>query len=62
MAQDTTGTRDRVAELANSTIRRLSAYGSCRCRGRQERAHRPLENAQNAFPTAPTGYINHVFS
>ena len=28
------------------------AYGSCRCRGRQERAHRALENAQNAFPTA----------
>ena len=32
-----------------------AARGSCRGRGRQERAHRPLENAQSAFPTAPTG-------
>ena len=31
------------------------AHGRCRSRGRQERAHRCLENAQNAFPTAPTG-------
>ena len=28
------------------------ACGSCRSRGRTERAHRSLENAQNAFPTA----------
>ena len=32
-----------------------AARGSCRSRGRQERAHRSLENAQNAFSTAPTG-------
>ncbi len=32
-----------------------AACGSCRSRGRQERAHRPLENAQSAFSTAPTG-------
>ena len=31
------------------------AYGSCRIRGRQERAHRSLQNAQNAFRTATTG-------
>ena len=30
--------------------------GSCRSRGRKERAHRSLENAQNAFPTAPTAH------
>ncbi len=35
--------------------RRRAAHGRCRSRGRQERAHRCLENAQNAFPTAPTG-------
>ena len=32
-----------------------AACGSCRCRGRQERVHRTLENAQSAFSTAPTG-------
>jgi hypothetical protein len=31
-----------------------AACGSCRCGGRQERAHRTLENAKRAFPTAPT--------
>lgn len=30
------------------------AHGSCRARGRQDRAHRPLEHAQTACPTAPT--------
>ena len=31
------------------------AYGSCRSRGRRERAHRSLENPQTGFPRAPTG-------
>ena len=31
------------------------ARGSCRSRGRQERAHRSLQNAQTAFRTATTG-------
>jgi putative transposase len=30
---------------------------SCRSRGRQERAHRSLENAKNAFPTASTATV-----
>jgi hypothetical protein len=34
--------------------RRRPARGRGRRRGRPERAHRGLENAQNAFPTAPT--------
>jgi len=37
------------------------ACGSCRSRGRQERAHRSLENTQNAFSTATTRpYVNRV--
>ena len=32
-----------------ATHNRKTACGSCRSRGRQERAHRSLENAQNAF-------------
>lgn len=32
-----------------------AACGSCRCRGREARAHRTLENAQTAFSTATTG-------
>jgi transposase InsO family protein len=35
----------------------MHARGSSRSRGRQKRVHRSLENAQNAFPTAPTGAI-----
>ena len=31
--------------------------GSCRSRGRQERVHRSLENAKNAFPTASTANL-----
>jgi len=34
------------------------AYGSCRSRGRQERAHRSLENPQNGFSTATTGHYD----
>ena len=49
-------TRSRAAAQRLGTLRaRRAAYGRCRRRGRQERAHRSLENAQNAFPTAPTG-------
>jgi hypothetical protein len=32
------------------------ADGSCRSGGRQERAHRSLENPRSGFPTAPTGH------
>ena len=35
------------------------ACRSCRSRGRTERVHRSLENAQRAFPTATTGIIHH---
>ena len=48
------GTPDEVAELATIVLTSRPC-GSCRSRGRQERAHRSLENAQNAFPTATTG-------
>jgi len=44
------GTLGTAAERADP----IEVCGSCRSRGRTERAHRSLENAQNAFPTAPT--------
>jgi hypothetical protein len=35
----------------------VAVRGSCRSRGRPERVHRSLENAQNAFPTATTDLL-----
>jgi hypothetical protein len=51
------GTPDEVAELAGDRIDKFAVCGSCRSRGRTERVHRSLENAQNAFPTATTDFF-----
>ena len=53
------GTLDEVAELPSTADRTSAACGSCRSRGRTDRVHRSLENAQTAFPTASTGLIHH---
>jgi hypothetical protein len=52
-AQMANGTPDKVAELAHHRV-----CGSWRSRGRTERVHRSLENAQNAFPTATTDFFS----
>jgi hypothetical protein len=38
---------------ARATTNRENARGSCRSRGRQERAHRSLENRKTGFPQLP---------
>jgi hypothetical protein len=43
----------------DDTTEEPDGYGSCQSRGRQERAHRSLENPQSRFPTAPTSYHHH---
>ena len=53
------GSRRAHSGAGGSGMRSTRAYwpasGSCRCRGRQERVHRTLENATSAFFTATTG-------
>ena len=46
-----------TAGFARAANNSEKARGSCRSRGRQERAHRSLENRKTGFPQATTGSI-----